>query len=169
MKPIATLATALFVLAFAAPAFAQSNTAQPNTAQPNTSQPRFLTSDTSKTDTSKMSPKDVCQKFAQLAQNQSAKPSDFAPFVYKPEGGHHEKHAMQGKGHGQWMQQFANADCSNETIAGDHAFVVAKSSSGERLLPFIKDNGSWKLDAGTYHAMYRMEHRMPASGDMNKQ
>lgn len=47
--------------------------------------------------------------------------------------------------------------CGTELLANDHAVVMSESKGEKRLIPFIKQNNSWKFDVHTYHSFYADE------------
>ena len=140
-------------LALSVPAFAANNSNMNQSQSSNTSSASSQSS-VSMQEMQSWSPKDVCQKISDAESGKSGAQNIKTEMLV----------LKRGAAHKQWIKkQMANADCSSETIAGNHAFVVTKSSNKEFLLPFVKLNGIWKMDVAGYHALYRMERRMPAS------
>ncbi|MBI3558320.1 MAG: hypothetical protein HY074_18795 [Deltaproteobacteria bacterium] len=112
-------------------------------------------------DMSSMSPKDVCQKLAQLDAKNPAASNQMNMFMYgstsKTAKTMHNAHLEK---------EITSADCKSEIIAGNHAFVVAQAPDNqERLLPFVKQSNIWKLDVPAYRELYRMDMRTPASSE----
>ncbi|MEW6057061.1 MAG: hypothetical protein AB1540_10645 [Bdellovibrionota bacterium] len=102
-----------------------------------------------------LSPKEVCNRLVQMHSSASSNMQGVDQLVLQ------EKDRMMNKS---WLkQEISQTECSDEKIAGDHAFVLAKSDQRERLIPFVKQNGVWKMDAQAYKTLYRMEQRTPAS------
>lgn len=164
---------AIAVMAFSATAFAQM-TDQPSTTtttdQPSTTtttdqggqeQTESQTQSTTPSDTANMTPKQVCQQLVQAAKTQTSQSQKLDQWVYRDRETRGAKTAMPQR---DWIKrEISSANCGDETIAGDHAFVVSRSGDDERLLPFIKQGNAWKLDMHSYRAFYRMDKRVPAS------
>jgi hypothetical protein len=144
------------------------NAAAPGAAAPNSNQAQSMPTRETAKNSSDLSPKDVCKRIVELEKGTTpATPQQLDQFVYNAQKMHEMQQkrgtASSGKG-GTWFQkEIGKSDCSKETIAGNHAFVVAKSGEQQRLIPFVKDGNVWKLDAAAYRVLYRMEARMPAS------
>lgn len=108
------------------------------------------------------SPKEVCQGLVDLSKSPQYQSQTGADRWFITGG----KSVSQSK---QWFKkEFSSAECGSETIAGNHAVVVANIGAQERLLPFIKQGGMWKLDPQGYQALHRMDSRMPAAEEMKK-
>ena len=106
-----------------------------------------------------MSPKQVCEQLVQASKTQVSQKQNLDRWVYRE--GRSEKAALPQR---DWIKsQISMANCGDETIAGDHAFVVSRTGDSEKFLPFIKQDNSWKLDMHAYRAFYRMDKRVPAS------
>lgn len=132
-------------------------------------------------DDAAMAPKDVCKKIVETtknaaAQNTKVDPTQVQQWVYSDERGGkmHHGHKGQGKAQGKWhamneqlRTEIGNTTCNSETVAGNHAFVAAKSGDDERLIPFVKTGNTWKMDLAAYRMMYRMDQRAPASTSTN--
>ncbi|MBI3542185.1 MAG: hypothetical protein HY075_02780 [Deltaproteobacteria bacterium] len=167
----------VFSLALCGAVYAQDTANDPN-AQSNQSSGTVQnsqgsttnTGNTSSQDSAQLSPKDVCQKLSKLDMSKSDVSAQIDKWLVSSSmaGSSMGKHRGAGKmSHKGFIQRdLSGADCNSETIAGDHAFVVVKNGSMEHLIPFIKQSNTWKLDPMAYHALYRMDARMPASSDM---
>ena len=115
--------------------------------------------DMSAQDMAAMSPKDVCQKLAQLDAKSPGATAQMNMFMY----GSTDKTTKAMK-QGPLEKEITSADCKAEVIAGNHAVVMAQAANNQqRLLPFVKQNNVWKLDVPAYRELYRMDMRTPAS------
>jgi hypothetical protein len=103
-----------------------------------------------------MSPKDVCKHLVDASKSPTQLKKELSQFAVH--GGKASKAQLSAI-----QQNMTDADCSSETIAANHAVVVSKSPTGERLIPFVQQQGVWKVDLSSYQAIYQHEMRMPAS------
>jgi hypothetical protein len=108
-----------------------------------------------------MSPKDVCKHLVDASKSQAQLKKELSQFaVHGGKASKAEISAIQ--------QNMTDASCSSETVAANHAVVVSKSPTGERLIPFVQQQGVWKVDLSSYQAIYQHEMRMPASKKKKK-
>lgn len=107
-----------------------------------------------------LSPKEVCERIVKLDLSKKELRGQIEKWVH----GHKPANlAKMGTDKINMIrQELRNTECQSDTVAGDHAFVVAKSGDRERLLPFVKKDGLWKVDAPVYRALYQGEARVPA-------
>lgn len=105
-----------------------------------------------------LSPKDVCQKLVQLDSSSKDASSQMSKWLFG------QTSSTSKTMHKNWLKnEIGSADCSSETVAGNHAVVVTKTGDSQRLIPFVKRDGLWKLDVQAYKSLYRMDSRLPAS------
>ena len=96
----------------------------------------------------------VCKKLVEMTVKK-----DFAAVkdLSLHEGGMHKGKMNEkkfDKMHGENMAKLENTTCTTEMVASDRAFVTAKSTEGERFIPFVKTEAGWKFDGMTYMSFY---------------
>ena len=112
------------------------------------------------------SPQKVCQElFASIEKNDTLA---FENFSLRPEllTEHQQKTQQAGTTSGSetsspsiipqdQMSRLKGMKCGSEHIAGDRAFVEAKTKKETRLIPFVNIDGVWRFDVRTYQSFYR--------------
>lgn len=64
------------------------------------------------------------------------------------------------KMHDTQMASLKDLSCLREMIADDHAVVETESQGSKRLIPFVKQDQTWKFDPGAYMAFYDVKSNM---------
>ncbi len=56
-----------------------------------------------------------------------------------------------------YLSDIQTMNCGNENVVQDHATVTAQTKDGQRLIPFVQQDGQWKFDMRAYKAFYNID------------